>query len=159
MKIQVIYILVLIMSVGIMACEDESPVAVEVDNLAQYVGDWTAVERITLRNNGLGDTLELFETLKFTVEGNNSGKFEILDVDQNVTSEGEFSIVKSTTGFPLIRFISLVPDTNDAYEQDVNGENVYYSYQSFNVRELSNSQLILTDATSARDLIFYYYTK
>ncbi len=159
MKIQVIYILTLIMALGIMACEDESPMAVEVNDLNEYVGDWTAVEKITLKNNGTGDTLELFETLKLMVEGTNSGKFEVLDIDQNVTSEGTFSIVRSADSFPLLRLETLVPDTNDAYEQEVNGENVYYSYQSFNVREVSTNKLVLTDATSARDLIYYIYSK
>jgi hypothetical protein len=159
MKIQVIYILTLIMALGIMACEDESPMAVEVNDLNEYVGNWTAVEKITLKSNGTGDTLELFETLKLMVEGTNSGKFEVLDIDQNVISEGTFSIVRSADSFPLLRLETLVPDTNDAYEKEVNGENVYYSYQSFNVREVSTNKLVLTDATSARDLIYYIYSK
>ena len=162
-----IYTLLIIFSttLALLGCEDEIPMVQKVSNLDAYVGDWQGQQVITIKNDASGDTVALEETLRLIADSPTSGRFEIVDTTATVTDEGTFTVSEVTNSEVsidpprLLRLISLVEDSDDSYEQEVNGENVYYDYQTFNIREISANRLVLTDATSESDLVMYSYTK
>ncbi len=148
------------------ACEDETPVVQKISNLDAFVGDWQGKQIVRIKSDGRGDTTELYETLRLIADSPSSGKFEVVDTLSAVVNQGSFTVSEvsnadlSLDAAPrILRLIFLVEDKNDAYEPDVNGENVYYDYQTFNIREVSSNALVLTDATSDRDLVVYSYVK
>lgn len=153
-------------ALAFLACEDETPVVQKVSNLDVYVGDWQGEQIVRIKSDASGDTTELTETLRLIADSPSSGRFEIVDTLSAVVNQGSFTVSEvsnadlSLDAAPrILRLIFLVEDEDDAYEQEVNGENVYYDYQTFNIREVSSNALVLTDATSDRDLVIYSYVK
>lgn len=152
-------------SLALFGCEDERPTVQKIANLDTFVGDWQGEQIITLKSDASGDTTELTETLRLIADSPTLGRFEIVDTLSVVVNQGSFTVAEVSNpdlslDAPLIlRLVSLVADDEDAFEQEVNGENVYYDYQTFNVEELSANTLVLTDATSDSDLVTFTYVK
>lgn len=163
-KINSIVFLFLISST-LFSCEDELPVVNKVSNLDAYIGDWQGAEIITLKSDASGDTVSLEETLRLIADSPTEGRFEVVDTLAMVVNEGVFTVSEITNedlSLPparILRLRFLIEDDNDEFEQGINGENVYYDYETYNIQEVSANTLVLTDATSDSDLVTYTYVK
>ena len=159
--------LILLIAIAAMACEDESPIVTPSNDLSVYSGDWQGVERLTFKNNGEEvDTVNLEETLRLIDDGSAAGRFEVLDLTPAVIQQGTFTVsIISNEEYAvgnatLLQLVSLTEDTNDNYEPDINGENVFQEIMSFNVVELSDTRLVLSDAREdGTDFVTYTYSR
>ena len=161
------HLLILLLTAAAFGCEDESPVVTRSNDFTGYLGDWQGLERYTFDNDGENiDTVALEETLRFMAGSDASGRFEILDLSQAVTQEGSFTVTIiennefSVENVTLLQLVTLTEDTNDNFEPDINGENVFQEIMSFNVIELSDTRLVLSDAREdGTDFVTYTYIR